>query len=78
MRPLIFALALLAAASALAAEPQSVTLPASAVQHALVYLRAGGTRAEGDALADQLLAAAQADVAKQEAAKAPSASAPTP
>lgn len=56
--------------------PQTVTLPTSDIAHAIGYLHNGGTRLEADALADQLTQAAQADLAKQQAAAKAAASPP--
>lgn len=73
MRYLIAAALLFSPVAVFAQGPppaQTVTLPTSDVAHVIGYLHNGGTRMEADALADQLTQAAQADIAKQQAAKA--------
>ena len=60
-----------------APEPSAIALPAATVSHAIAYLRGGGTYAEAQALAGQMLQEAQADVARQQAAAAKAAAKPT-
>jgi hypothetical protein len=68
MRALILAafLFLPLAASAQQAPP-TFTVPAQVLQHAVTYMQAGGTHAEGYALAEQLIALAQQQMAAQKA-----------
>ena len=70
MRHLVILAALLIPLAAQAqTPPASFTVPTPAFQHVVQFLQAGGTHAEGQALAEQLIALAQ----QQMAAKAPEA-----
>jgi hypothetical protein len=60
-------LALPFVAQAQTAPPQAFTVPAPVMQHAVTYLAQGGTHAEGAALAEQLIAVAQQQMAAQKA-----------
>lgn len=49
----------------------NVTIRATTVQHAIAYLTNGGTRAEADSLASEMLQEARTDIAKQQEAVKP-------
>ena len=71
MRWVLAALLLSAPAMAQQPPPPTIAIPAPVLLHALNYLGAGGTRAEGDALAEELRRIAKEDFAKQQAAAVP-------
>ena len=70
MRLLILSALLLApiAAFAQGMPQQQFSVPANIMQHAVTFLQAGGTHAEGQSLADQLIALAQQQVTAAQAA----------
>jgi hypothetical protein len=70
MRCLVLAAVLvLLANTVVAQELKSFTIPAATMNHIVMFLRNGGTIAEGSALADQLVELAQQQLAAQ--SKAP-------
>ena len=79
MRLLILSALLLAPIAAFAQgmpQQQQFSVPANIMQHAVTFLQAGGTHAEGQSLADQLIALAQQQVAAQQQAPKPALVAP--
>jgi hypothetical protein len=71
MRTLILAVALFPLAAQAQTPPATFAVPTPAFQHVVQFLQAGGTHAEGQALAEQLIALAQAQMAAQKAPEAP-------
>jgi len=71
MRALILAALLATPLVARAQTPQQFTVPASVMQHVVQFLAAGGTHAEGQALAEQLSQMAHQQMAAQRPAPAP-------
>ena len=66
MRFLILAAALLLPLAAQAqTPPASFTVPTPVFQHVVQFLQAGGTHAEGQALAEQLIQMAQQQMAQK-------------
>ena len=65
MRYLILAAFLLPLSAHAQTPPPSFTVPTPAFQHVVQFLQAGGTHAEGQALAEQLIALAQQQMAAQ-------------
>jgi len=63
----LLALPLVAQAQTL---PAQFTVPTPVFQHVVVFLQSGGTHAEGQSLADQLIALAQQQMAAQKAPEA--------
>ena len=51
--------------------PPTFAVPAAVMQHTVTFLVAGGTHAKGQALAEQLIALAQQQMAAQKAPEAP-------
>jgi hypothetical protein len=73
MRSLLFASLLTFPVAAYAQEPspQIFPLPAQVFQHVIVFLQQGGTHAEGQALAEQLIDLARQQMAAQAKPMAP-------
>ena len=65
MRALILALALLPLAAQAQQAPPQFAVPSAVLNHVVAFLSNGGTHAEGAALAEQLIALAQAQMAAQ-------------
>ena len=65
MRALILALALLPLAAQAQQAPPQFAVPSAVLNHVVAFLSNGGTHLEGQALAEQLIALAQAQMAAQ-------------
>ena len=63
MRALILAIVLLPLVAQAQTAPPQFAVPAPVLNHVVVFLQAGGTHAEGQALAEQLIGLAQQQVA---------------
>jgi hypothetical protein len=72
MRALILAATLLLPLAAQAQQaPPQFAVPSAVLNHVVAFLSNGGTHLEGQALAEQLIALAQAQMAAQKAPEAP-------